>query len=358
MSESKKERSSSMDNYKKIREVGSGTFGKALLVKDMQGRQFIMKSIDISKMSSKERKDAINEVKVLSSLKHPYIISYRESFIDRGHLNIVMDYAEGGDLYTRIQKQKRMGKPFSEQQILRWFTQACLALKYLHDKHILHRDLKSQNFFLTASGRLRMGDFGISKVLESTAAFAKTTIGTPYYLSPEICEEKPYSWSSDLWALGCILYEMAALKVPFDASNIRQLVEKITRGPTPQIPSSFSQPLRQMALDLLHRDSRKRPAAADILQREVVQEEIRRMLKEEQAKRAEHMVSDVKDSKETKESRPRTDSRPRADSSAGPATRESSRGERDRGDRGDKKDTEKSKRDESTSKNTAVNQSD
>merc|ERR1719240_630866 len=152
-----------------------------------------------------------------------------------------MDYAEGGDLHQRIQRTRQEGKQIPETRVVRWFTEASLALKYMHDKHVLHRDLKSQNLFLTSSDRLRVGDFGISKVLENTAAFARTAIGTPYYLSPESCQEKPYSFSSDVWALGCILYEMAALKVPFDAQNIQALVQKITRGPAPTMPSAYSQ---------------------------------------------------------------------------------------------------------------------
>jgi NIMA (never in mitosis gene a)-related kinase len=151
---------------------------------------------------------------------------------------------------------------------------------------VLHRDLKSQNLFLTGSGRLRIGDFGIAKVLDNTAAFAKTTIGTPYYLSPEICQERPYSWSSDLWAMGCILYEMAALRVPFDAPNIRALVSKITREPMPVVPSRYSPDLQRLCRDLLQREERKRPSSTDVLRYPIVQTEIRNMLKEEHAKRS------------------------------------------------------------------------
>merc|ERR1719388_720978 len=142
-------------------------------------------------MGAKERKDAANEVKVLSSLKHPYIVSYKDSFLEDGFLNIVMEYADGGDLFTKIQKAKKACQKFPEGTIMRWFTQALLALKFIHDKHILHRDLKSQNFFLMSNGKLKIGDFGIAKVLDNTAACAQTTIGTPYYLSPEICQERP-----------------------------------------------------------------------------------------------------------------------------------------------------------------------
>merc|ERR1719440_669093 len=245
-----------------------------------------MKTIDMAGMDKKQRRGAINEVRVLSSLKHPYIVSYRESFTEGSTLAIVMDYADGGDLHERIGRTRKAGQAIPERQIVRWFTEASLALKYMHDKHVLHRDLKSQNLFLTSSDRLRVGDFGISKVLESTAAFAKTAIGTPYYLSPEICQEKPYSFGSDVWALGCVLYELAALRVPFDAQNIQMLVQKITRGPLPQIPSHYTQELRQLCLELLAREQSQRPTATDIIQRRYIQDEIRRMLYEERAKAA------------------------------------------------------------------------
>merc|ERR1719428_40230 len=125
--------------YTKVREIGSGSFGKVILVKDGENKQYVIKAIDISRMDSKERRDAVNEVRVLSSLKHPYIVSYRESFLDGRSLCIVMDYAEGGDLYTRIVKTRKAGQSFGEPQVLRWFTQAALALKHMHEKHILHR---------------------------------------------------------------------------------------------------------------------------------------------------------------------------------------------------------------------------
>lgn len=272
--------------YAKIKDIGQGSYGKAVLVQDRDGKLYVMKIIDMSRMDSKQRKDAANEVKVLASLKHPYIVSYRESFTENRNLAIVMDYADGGDLHDRISRTRKAMKTFSEEKVVRWFTEATLALKYMHDKHVLHRDLKSQNLFLTSQDRLRIGDFGISKVLESTAAFARTTIGTPYYLSPEICMEKPYSFASDIWALGCILYELAALRVPFDASSLQSLVHKITRGPAPVMPSAYTPDLRQLCTDLLHREQSQRPAAPEILQRGVIQAEIRRMLREEQAKSA------------------------------------------------------------------------
>lgn len=270
--------------YVKIRTIGQGSSGKALLVQDHDGKYYVMKLIDVGSMDRKQRRDAINEVRVLSLLRHPYIVSYRESFSENCTLAIVMDYADGGDLHQRIKRTRRAGQSLSERQILRWFTEAALALKYMHDKHVIHRDFKSQNLFLTGLDRLRVGDFGISKILENTAAFARTSIGTPYYLSPEICQEKPYTFSSDVWALGCVLFEMAALRVPFDGQSIQALVRKIVRGQVPYVPPQYSIEMRQLCSDLLHRDQTQRPTATDIIQRRYTQDEIRRMLYEERAK--------------------------------------------------------------------------
>merc|ERR1719384_2381970 len=236
--------------------------------------------IDISRASKQEREDAVKEGKVLASLKHPYIVRYRESFHEDGWLCIAMDYCEGGDLSDRIKKNRHASRHLPQEQILRWFTQAVLALKYIHDKHILHRDLKSGNFFLSKSGNIKMGDFGIAKVLECTAACAQTQIGTPYYLSPEICHGKPYAWGSDIWSMGCILYEMCGNRVPFDAPDLKSLIEKITSGPTPELPEQYTPELQQLLKDLLERDASRRPAASDILKKPLIQDAVRKMLDE------------------------------------------------------------------------------
>lgn len=273
-------------DYNKVREIGSGSFGKAWLVTNKDGRTFVMKVVDTTRMSSKERKGAMNEAKVLAALKHPYIVNYRESFMDGQKLCIVMDYAEKGDLFKTIDRARRKFQKLSEAKVLRWITQCLLGCKYLHEKHILHRDIKSANVFISASGRCKLGDFGISRVLEHTNCFAKTSIGTPYYLAPEICQQRPYAWPADIWALGCILYEMCTLKVPFDAQNFKQLCDRIIRGPAPRIGKDYSEELRDVCSKMLSLDPRARPSAAELLQRPIIQKEIRRMLEEEKEQKA------------------------------------------------------------------------
>ncbi|XP_047231160.1 serine/threonine-protein kinase Nek1 isoform X1 [Girardinichthys multiradiatus] len=266
-----------MENYEKVKQIGEGSFGKAILVKSKDDRrQYVIKEIGISGMSSKERQESRREVAVLANMSHPNIVQYKESFEEEGCLYIVMDYCEGGDLFKKINSQK--GVLFPEEQILDWFVQICLALKHVHDRKILHRDIKSQNIFLTKEGTVQLGDFGIARVLNSTVELARTCIGTPYYLSPEICENKPYNNKSDIWALGCVLYEMCTLKHAFEAGNMKNLVLKIIRGSYPPVSVHYSQELRSLLAQLFKRNPRERPSIGSILDKPFLSCRIERFL--------------------------------------------------------------------------------
>ncbi|XP_010628151.1 serine/threonine-protein kinase Nek1 isoform X2 [Fukomys damarensis] len=266
-----------MEKYVRLQKIGEGSFGKAILVKSTEdGRQYVIKEINISGMSSKEREESRREVAVLANMKHPSIVQYRESFEEDGSLYIVMDYCEGGDLFKRINAQK--GVLFQEDQILDWFVQICLALKHVHDRKILHRDIKSQNIFLTKDGTVQLGDFGIARVLNSTVELARTCIGTPYYLSPEICENKPYNNKSDIWALGCVLYEMCTLKHAFEAGNMKNLVLKIISGSFPPVSLHYSYDLRSLLSQLFKRNPRDRPSVNSILEKGFIAKRIEKFL--------------------------------------------------------------------------------
>ncbi|XP_013838171.1 serine/threonine-protein kinase Nek1 isoform X3 [Sus scrofa] len=266
-----------MEKYVRVQKIGEGSFGKAILVKSIEdGRQYVIKEINISRMSNKEREESRREVAVLANMKHPNIVQYRESFEENGSLYIVMDYCEGGDLFKRINAQK--GILFQEDQILDWFVQICLALKHVHDRKILHRDIKSQNIFLTKDGTVQLGDFGIARVLNSTVELARTCIGTPYYLSPEICENKPYNNKSDIWALGCVLYEMCTLKHAFEAGNMKNLVLKIISGSFPPVSLHYSYDLRSLLSQLFKRNPRDRPSVNSILEKGFIAKRIEKFL--------------------------------------------------------------------------------
>jgi NIMA (never in mitosis gene a)-related kinase len=157
------------------------------------------------------------------------------------------------------------GKHFPEEQILDWFTQICLALRYVHDSKILHRDLKCQNIFITKGNIIKLGDFGIACILSNTLENAKTMAGTPFNLSPEIIDGKEYSYKSDIWSLGIVLYEICALQPPFMANGFTLLAVKIMKGQFAPIPKHYSKDLQNLISMLLRIDPLQRPSIAEIL---------------------------------------------------------------------------------------------
>ena len=264
-------------NYKVIKLLGEGSFGKAFLCKnESNNRICVIKQIVIEDMNQKEKDDAYNEAQILGKLDHPNIIKLLEVFDSKKPkhaLNIVTEYADGGDLSEKIKSQNK--KPFTELEILNYFTQICLALKHIHEKKIIHRDLKSSNIFLMKNGLIKLGDFGISKGFQNTMEKAKTMVGTPYYLSPEILENKPYDAKSDIWSLGVLLYEMMTFKMPFSANSFPILVVKILRGNYTPPPTIYSKDLREIIDKCLIVDYRKRPTIQQILNFPIIQNRLK-----------------------------------------------------------------------------------
>eukprot|EP00906_Rhabdomonas_costata_P007737 RCo011079 len=259
--------------YERIKVIGKGAFGSAVLVRCRKdGRKYVAKEINMTLMKKEERDEAMHEIKVLSKLCHPNIIRYMTHFEAGGMLYIVTEYADGGDLDTKIKNQR--GVRFPEPTILHYFVQVCMALKHLHDKKILHRDLKGQNVFLTSNNMVKLGDFGISTILLNTNAQARTMCGTPYYFSPELCQNKPYNNKSDIWSLGCVLYELTTLKHAFDGSNMKGLLQKIIRGVYPPVPSCYSGFLVRLIDSMLQRNPADRPSVTAILRMPEIQAKI------------------------------------------------------------------------------------
>ncbi|XP_023224641.1 serine/threonine-protein kinase Nek8-like [Centruroides sculpturatus] len=253
-----------MEKYEKIRTVGRGAYGTVYLCRRIADKMLvIVKQICVDQMTKEERLVSLNESKVLSRLKHPNIIAYYENFLEEQSIVIVMEYAPGGTLYDYL--QQREGKLLSEEEVLYYFSQIVLALHHVHSQQILHRDLKSHNILLSEKKNvIKIGDFGISKILSSKSK-AYTVVGTPCYISPELCEGKPYNQKSDIWALGCTLYELLTLKRPFEATNLPALVMKIIRGSFAPVAEHYSKELRKLLLTLLDTDPNKRPTINQIM---------------------------------------------------------------------------------------------
>ena len=189
-----------------------------------------MKMVKISQLNSKEKENALNEVRILASVTHQNIIGYKQAFFDEDTrtLNIVMEYADDGDLESKIQNHIKNKSNFPEIQIWSILIQMIQGLKALHDIKIMHRDLKSANIFLIKDGTVKLGDLNVSKVIKMNLAYTQT--GTPYYASPEVWADKPYDFKSDIWSVGCIIYELCTLKPPFRGSNLQELFKTVTKG--------------------------------------------------------------------------------------------------------------------------------
>ncbi|NXU52937.1 NEK5 kinase, partial [Turnix velox] len=282
-----------MDKYEIVKKIGEGSFGTILLAKGkVDNEQCVIKEIDLTKMPVKEKEASHKEVVLLAKMKHANIVTFYDALQEKNRLYIVMEYCDGGDLMKRINTQH--GVLFDEEQILSWFVQISLGLKHIHDKKILHRDVKAQNIFLSNNGKVaKLGDFGIARQLSSTMEFAHTCVGTPYYLSPEICENRPYNNKTDIWSLGCVLYELCALKHPpavftalflllsfmkFEGNSLHQLVLKICRGCFHPVSPNYSYDLRILISQLFKISPRDRPSISSILRKPFLQKFVLRYL--------------------------------------------------------------------------------
>ncbi|XP_070685305.1 serine/threonine-protein kinase Nek3 [Pempheris klunzingeri] len=252
-----------MERYSVQKVVGEGSFGRALLVQCKSSQdKYVVKEIQLPKNQSKLERSR-REAVLLSRMKHPNIVAFREAFEAADLLCIVMEYCRGGDLLQRIQQQKTT--QFCVDEILRWFAQMCAGAQHIHKKRVLHRDLKSKNIFLTDNGTIKLGDFGSACVLNSSKAYAHTYVGTPYYVAPEIWDNKPYNNKSDVWSLGCVLYELCTLRHPFQASSWKSLIFKVCRGAYPPLPNHLPYELQYLIKQMFKTNPKDRPSLHTVL---------------------------------------------------------------------------------------------
>ena len=242
----------SLKNFEIIGKLGEGTYSTVYKVKrQTDDNIYALKKVRLANLKEKEKRNALNEIRILASVKHPNIISYKEAFFDDESkcLCLVMEYADGGDLFQRILQYQKKGVYMSESFVWSLLIQLARGLKSLHYLSILHRDLKCANVFLTDTGEVKLGDMNVSKV--SKDCILHTQTGTPYYASPEVWKDIPYDNKSDLWSLGCVLYEAVCLKPPFRAEDMERLFRKIIKGEYAPIPRTYSMDLQFVINGLL-----------------------------------------------------------------------------------------------------------
>ena len=266
----------SLNDFIIMKLLGKGSFGSVYLVKRKKDDQiYAMKRINFPKSPNNEREAALNEIRLLYSLSHPNIIGYKETFYDisTGDLCIVMEYGDGGDLAKRIEYNKKNKLLFMENMIWKWLIQLLNGVVFLHSHHIMHRDLKSANIFLMKNNIVKIGDLNVSKL--SKNSFAKTKTGTPYYLAPEVWEDRPYDYKCDIWSIGCIIYELCCLVPPFRATSLRDLYRAIRTGYYIPIPKEYSNELKIVISWMLNTNPSKRKSAKEILESDIIQNRIK-----------------------------------------------------------------------------------
>ena len=262
----KSDNSKYIGNYQIIKKIGEGSYAKIYKVKkDNSDTLYVLKNIPVSEEDYSSMNEILNESSILSHCDNVYVIKYYDSFFYNGTFNIITEFCPYGDLFGYIKFYKVRGSRIEEKIIWIIFIQLSLGLGYLHHKKILHRDIKTKNIFIKNNLTVKIGDFGIAKILSSTSSYAHTFIGTPYYISPELCKDQPYNDKSDVWALGCVLYELCTLNHPFEGGTQVEIYEKIITQKFKSINPEYSSDLKKMIDLLLEKDEKKRPKMKDIL---------------------------------------------------------------------------------------------
>ena len=246
--------------FKKEELIGRGAFGEAWKVTNRRTKKpFIMKMMITTGSSEREKQMGRNEVEVLKSINHDNLVKYEQDFYENGKYLMVMEFCSGGDLKKAIDAQKTQKTHFDEDMILIWFGQLISGLKYMKKSKILHRDLKPNNVFLTSDNKIKIGDFGLAKMLDTTYEMAQTKAGARIYMAPERHRGERYHHKVDVWALGCIIYELCTLKYTF--TNVPDILV----GQYDPIPSGLHPGVSVYVPRLLRVDPNRRPSADQIL---------------------------------------------------------------------------------------------
>uniref|UniRef100_F6W8V2 non-specific serine/threonine protein kinase n=3 Tax=Ciona intestinalis TaxID=7719 RepID=F6W8V2_CIOIN len=250
------------------KELGKGKYGIALQVSDREDNNMkkVLKRVQIA--SCRDIQTVRQEAGILSSLNHKYIVQFLSSFFDGDWFCIIMELCEGGTLATKIEYAKSEQLPIDAQDILRWTYQVLDGLQYAHsrDKKVLHRDIKPSNILLVGNDA-KLSDFGCSKQLDASTYQASSIVGTILYLAPEVHNDQVYSDKSDVWSVGCILYELFTLQpICGSAAVAMQIIPYLKHMDTMPTPTLPDERFQDLFLRMMEKDPRNRASAAEVLE--------------------------------------------------------------------------------------------
>ena len=254
--------------YEIIQEIGRGAFSIVYKVKSKENNNIYC----LKKINTKKTKDKENEIKILSNLNHPNLIKCFYSFYNSDNIYIIIDFCEFGDLFSLLQSVKKKKVFVNEDIIWNIAIQTLIGLNYLHSKKIIHRDIKLLNLFMTKDNKIKIGDMGMSTILEGDELI-NTRVGTPLYIAPELVKKEKYDFKIDIWSLGCSLYHLAKTIPPFNDENLIKLGNAIISEQPSNLPICYSYELYNFILRLMTKDKDIRPSAKEAL--ELIPEKIK-----------------------------------------------------------------------------------